>query len=179
MLHGRRREPSRRLQGLTLVEVVAALVILGILLALIVKASTQSSRQLALAERRLYAAREADRLIAGWFSASAPLQPGLSGQIAGTPALYWETVDRDGGRQPRLGTRVVQLRMFTVASTAAPGPVPDRRDGVPLVTVDLMASVMPPPEPPPEDQQAAPRPSPQDDREDPRLRLPPASAGLR
>lgn len=184
MLTGRDNETNRRAssaRGLTLVEVVAALVILGILLALMVKASTQSSRQLALAEQRLAAAKEADRIIAGWFAAGTPIEPGLSGQVPGTPTLYWETVARDdAGLQP-LGAKVVQLRMFARAgagdgASADGKPLAASERTAPVLSVDLLASVLPLPELPPEDPStAATRPSDtEDNREDPRLRQPPA-----
>lgn len=177
MLSGRDNEPGRLIRGLTLVEVVAALVILGVLLALIVKASTQSSRQLALAEQRLNAAKEADRIIAGWFAGGAAIEPGFSGQVPGTPPLYWETVERKGARLQHLGARVVQLRMYTVTNSPRPGAKPDIKNAEPVITVDLLVSVLPLPELPPEAQQAAAtRPSDRDDREDPRLWQPPPFA---
>jgi prepilin-type N-terminal cleavage/methylation domain-containing protein len=175
--------PDGRWHGFTLVEVVAALVILGVLLALIVKASTQSNRQFALAQQRLFAAEAADRIVAGWFADGTPIQPGLRGEIRDTP-LWWETVAREDAQLRPLGAAVVQLRVYARPATGDKDTArPAAAEPALLLTLDLLTSKLPPAlasdadlgatSQPTTQPGAATRPS-DDPREDPRLREAPA-----
>ena len=176
--HSRRKQ--RRFRGLTLVEVVAALVILGVLLALLVKAAGQSNHQRIVAEQRLAAAREVDRLIAGWMAGDRPVRAGLAGGIAGPPALYWSTSEVPDREAVRLGTKIIRLSVYPAQPAADRAEMgsdiasPARQ---PVLSIDLLAPAALWREAPttaPNEQEAATRPADGEDREDPRLLEPPA-----
>ncbi|MFZ5828657.1 MAG: hypothetical protein ACOY3P_01145 [Planctomycetota bacterium] len=77
--------------GLTLVEVVAALVLSGSLLAACAVAFAAHHRQMALAERRLNAVQTADAMLALWYRDPEGVPQMAEGAVAGEPALYWRT----------------------------------------------------------------------------------------
>jgi prepilin-type N-terminal cleavage/methylation domain-containing protein len=157
--------------GFTLVEVVAALVVLGVLLVMLLRANSQYTNQLSLAGERLVAAREADRLIAVWMEAEGPPASGQSGEFGGPPRLLWQTMTRVTPETQSLGARVVQLRVFS-DHRKGDGGVGENRE--PVLTVDLLVSSWPAPKA--EEQKASENTSATlptsegDDREDPRLR---------
>ena len=81
-----KRRALRR--GATLIEVMAGLVVLGVLVASIVIARGRAARQWADAERRIVAARALDAMITHWFDAdSIPLSGG--GNLEGAPGCVW------------------------------------------------------------------------------------------
>ena len=166
-------------RGLTLVEVVAALVVLGVLLALLVKAAGQSNHQRIVAEQRLAAAREVDGLIAGWLAGDRPIQAGMAGGMAGPPALYWSTSEVPDREARRLGTRIIRLSVFQAQPAAVQAGTESDTAGParqPVLSIDLLASAGLPQAAPTTapDEQAATRPADGEEREDPRLLEPPA-----
>ena len=66
------RTPTRSYRGLTLIEVLAGLAILGTLLSGVVMASVRLQRQRALAYEKLQAVEATDALLETWFSPSSP-----------------------------------------------------------------------------------------------------------
>jgi prepilin-type N-terminal cleavage/methylation domain-containing protein len=134
---------SRR--ALTLVEVVAALVILGIILALLIKAAGQSNHQRLTAEQRLFAARETDLLISTWMEKKTPIEGGLSGEIEGPPRLYWDTLEIPDAQANRWDAKIVRVRMFIAPALPQPQSMaidmarPDSAAS-PMVSVDLLTS---------------------------------------
>src|SRR5262245_7016597 len=91
---------NRRLQnfcrakprGLTLIEVVVGLVILGTLVASVAIARGRALRQYARAELQLRATHAADAMLAAWFDGppqAIPVRGG--GLIADVPGCVWRT----------------------------------------------------------------------------------------
>ncbi len=136
---------SRPSRGLTLVEVVAAIAILGTVLVGVVVSKARHTHQLALARRRTAAVRAADALIAAWWTSPEGVPVDENGPVAAEPTLLWETRVVDNPEIRALGARVVRVtfRPATVEKPAAKAP--DEA----LLTVDLVL-----PEPPEEDENA-------------------------
>ena len=119
--------------GLTLIEVVAAVAILGTILVGVVLAKSRHTHQLALAERKMAAVRAADELIAGWWTGSG-VPIGGSGMVEGYEALFWQTRVVPNEAVGKLGASVLRVELFeSGASEAARGNADDT-----LVTVDLV-----------------------------------------
>jgi len=115
----RRLIPSSfRPAGMTLVEVVAGLVVLGTLLAAVTVARGRFVRQGAEADRRLQATRAVDALLSQWLSGSPQAVP-MRGQgplIGGAANQVWRTqVVRDPAAM-ELGAIVVRLEVFESAA---------------------------------------------------------------
>lgn len=149
----RHRFPYRR-RGLSLIEVVAALTLVGTLLVGIVMARARHTHQAALAERKLLAVQAVDELLLRWYtpSSSGGNQPEAdkrvlsinapqsripldsTGSFDSAPALSWRTelvsdpVNEQALERFKLG--VVRL---TVTDDQA-GPEAD-----PLLVIDLAA----------------------------------------
>jgi len=112
--------------GLTLVEIVAALMLAATLLVSVLTAYGRSVRQARVSELRLMAIREADRLMAEWFRpGGTPPLPGpgetASGEFAEQPGWSWRltplaTERRRGG--PAFET--YRLQVVAAATTDAP-----------------------------------------------------------
>ena len=123
----------------TLIEIAAALAILGTLLVGILLAKASHTRQLARAERKAGAVQAADRLIREWWHSAEGVPRNASGRVPDPRAdrsgsFRWRTrvVERSGLRG--LPARAVRITL----SSAGEGP-PDED---PLVAVTL---VLPPP----------------------------------
>jgi hypothetical protein len=126
--------------GLTLVEVVAGIAILGSVLVGVVLAKSRHTRQLALAQRRQAAVRAADSLINEWWTGSEGIPVNESGAVPSAPSLVWETRIVDNRDVERLGARVVRVELRESESSTY------REDADrPLVTVELVLPMPPPP----------------------------------
>lgn len=132
--------PSSRRAGLTLIEVVAAIAILGTVLVSTVIAKSLHTRQLALAQRQQLAVRAADELISKWWASSTGIPIGEQGVMDGELKLRWETRVVANAAIRSWGARVVRVefRSTEPALTAHEG-----RTDEPLVAVEL---VLPDPE---------------------------------
>jgi prepilin-type N-terminal cleavage/methylation domain-containing protein len=107
--------------GLTLIEVVAAIAILGTLLVGITLSQSRHTRQLAAAEKQTAAARAADELIAGWWTTDAGVPVEESGGFVADGRSYaWVTRLRENPELARWGARVVRVTV---------GPVADQNSG--------------------------------------------------
>ena len=96
--------------GLTLIEVVAAVAILGTILVGVVLARSRHTHQLALAGRQRQVVRVADELIAGWWAGSGvPIN--ASGKIPGHDSLFWKTRETSNRAINKLGARVVRVEL--------------------------------------------------------------------
>ena len=120
--------------GLTLLEVVAALAIMGTILAGVVMAKSRHTRQLALAQRQAVAVRAADELISAWWTASRGVPIGLSGTTPTAENLAWETHLVENQAIQALGARVVRVEIRDVT----PGQQPSADSAAPLVAVELV-----------------------------------------
>ena len=142
---------SRR-KGLTLIEVVAGMAMLGGLLSGVLVAYGRHVRQVRRAELRLAAVGATDRLLAGWFGAADSAVPRRrDGRMPGDKRFHWWThVLEDAKVQGAAGLEVVRLEVFEEPKTAG-----DKKDE-PLVAVDL---VVPEGDDPPEMETEAAKPT--------------------
>ena len=120
-----------RQAGLTLIEVLAAIAILGTILVGIVVAKARHTRQIALTARRNVAVRAADEMITRWWASKEGIPIGQSGTVAADETLSWETRQVANPAIEALGTHVVRLEIHDKGATDQP-----------LVVVELL-----PPEP--------------------------------
>lgn len=111
---------------MTLIEVVAAIAILGSVLVGVVLAQSRHTRQLAEARLQHEAAHAADELIAQWWTGPEGVpDPGASGEIQ-TPSgrtLTWSTSREASPALEELGTFVLRVE-FTEAETEHPASLP-------------------------------------------------------
>jgi prepilin-type N-terminal cleavage/methylation domain-containing protein len=124
-----------RSRGFTLVEVVAAVVVLGTVLALIVVARTRYTKQLLVADQRTKAAAALDDLIAGWMKSDAPRVPlnGGGRLVVDRYPMEWST--RLLNTSGPFETRLVRADVRIIPQWS------DRRrkaDEAPLLVVDLV-----------------------------------------
>jgi prepilin-type N-terminal cleavage/methylation domain-containing protein len=120
--------------GLTLIEVVAAIAILGSILVGIMLATSRHSRQLALAERKKEAVRAADKLITRWRTQQDGVPINQEGRVKFNDSLRWRTRRVNNETIEKLSGRVVRLslHMANPQETAL-----DPKD-YKLMTVDLV-----------------------------------------
>lgn len=111
--------PRWRARGLTLIEVVAAIAILGTILVGVVMAQSRLLRQLGRAERERRAVRAADDLIAGWWNGGG-VPTDATGAVPGGDRLTWETRSQPNPAIEALGARVVRVRVLEAGSTTNP-----------------------------------------------------------
>ncbi len=101
---------SRR-GGLTLIEVVAAIAILGTLLVVIVLAKSRHTRQLGQARQVAAAAAAADELIAGWWVRGPQIPINDSGRIEGHEHLIWRTHVAGGNALAKLDAEIIRVEI--------------------------------------------------------------------
>lgn len=77
--------------GMTLVELLAALALVGTLLVMLTLAQSRIAAQCARAERRQAAVKLADQLLARWWCAAPSVPVPAAGQVSGDPFLSWRT----------------------------------------------------------------------------------------
>jgi prepilin-type N-terminal cleavage/methylation domain-containing protein len=110
-----RTSSRRRLEhGVTLIEVLAGLVILGTLVAALALARGRAMRQYADAELRLQAARAADAMLSIWLDGPAdavPIRGG--GALSGVPGCTWRTVPVLDPSADQLGVVVVRFEAWS------------------------------------------------------------------
>ena len=82
---------GRRTHGLTLIEVVAAIAILGTLLVGVVLAKSRHTRQLQLARAQTYAIEATDALITDWWTNADGPPIDQRGAVPGEEGLVWRT----------------------------------------------------------------------------------------
>lgn len=128
-----------RARGLTLIEVVAAIAILGTLLVGVVLAKSRHTRQAALAQNKMQAVVLTDELIAGWWDRPEGVPASDSGVLSEEDGLRWQTQVVNNPEIASLGARVVR-----VAVRENPRLISrNREDEEPVLIVDL---VVPDPE---------------------------------
>lgn len=118
--------PSRQ-RGVTLIEILAGLAVLGVLISSIMIARGRALRQWADADAKVQATRAVDTLLASWLA--DPTGPDripvpATGQLADLPDCTWRTTFFADPATRQLGVGVVRLEVFK-----------DRR---PLLSLDLL-----------------------------------------
>lgn len=115
---------------MTLIEVLAALAVLGVLLVGVVMGQARWKRQSAMAIQRTEACRAADDLLAGWWEKPEQFPRNDSGQVrCDQRVCRWRTSVQDNRAVEELGGQVVRLELFAV---------PARSDERALATVDVV-----------------------------------------
>ncbi len=115
---------------MTLVEVLASLVLMGVLLSGILLAKARHTAQLVKAERKIAAVRVADELLSQW-SASGAYPVGFSGSIAKPQPMRWVMNEHANEALAEVGLKTIRLTVYAdteLNSLDAPEP---------LATVDL------------------------------------------
>jgi len=137
-----------RAAGLTLIEVVAAIAILGAILTGIVVAQSRHLRQIAATQRTDRAIAAADALLERWWADPRTLPVGASGRLEDA-ALRWVT--REVASEPieAIGARVVRVA-FHPAGAQAPGD----ESSEPMFVVDLVMPGVEPADDPDDDPEA-------------------------
>lgn len=115
-LHDRR---FRRFRGFTLLEVLAALVVLGTLMTGTMLAKSRYARQSALADRKLDATREAERLLQGWWGDQPRVPRDGRGTLAGGE-LTWKTSTQAIQAPGDAKLEVTRLEIFDAADRTQP-----------------------------------------------------------
>lgn len=133
--------PPRRRRGLTLVEVIAALVILGTVLVGLVMARSRHAHQVATSRQRMAAVRATDELIASWWTSQAGVPEEATGSVPGSEGMAWQTRPVRNVEVESVGGRVVRVEVMPAASRG----LADRAPAEPLVTVDLVLPAKPAP----------------------------------
>jgi len=124
-----------RSAGLTLIEVVAAITILGTILVGVVIAKSRHTRQLALTQRRDAAVRAADELITQWWVSSTGMPINEQGVVPSHDQLVWQTRLMNHRIMEDLGAQVLRVEVRDATSDE-----PHAGDA-PLVMVDLVLPV--------------------------------------
>ena len=123
---------SRRRRGFTLIEVVAAIALLGTLLVTVMTARQQFVRQSVDAQRKAEAIAAADALLTAWKVDWSGLPRASSGTLDGGLAWHTEVVELDGLASISGEGRVIDgVRLVVSRENAA-------ADADPLVVVDLL-----------------------------------------
>lgn len=129
------RQTVRRRHGLTLVEVMASIALLGTLLVGIVMAKSRHTHQWSKAQRKLQAVQAADSMLSSWWADARSIPREGEGQIQATQPLRWTTRVIASPHARALRTQVVRLEIFDSELTAG--------DPQAIASVDLLL-----PEPP-------------------------------
>jgi prepilin-type N-terminal cleavage/methylation domain-containing protein len=110
----RRRKMARR--GTTLIELLAGLVVLGVLLVAVGMARARFMRQEAEANQRLADVRAADALLGRWLDGPTPQIPlNAQGTLDGSSGRIWRTRIKSDPSATALGALIVQLQIINVA----------------------------------------------------------------
>src|SRR5688572_15480186 len=112
MMHRSRTTSRERRRGATLIEVLAGLVVLGVLVTSVTLARARMARQWADAERRLAAARALDAMVATWFDGPGETIPVAgAGELAGAAGCTWRTTLYGDAAARELGAGVVRIEV--------------------------------------------------------------------
>jgi prepilin-type N-terminal cleavage/methylation domain-containing protein len=122
---------ASRPRGVTLIEIVAGLVILGTLLVSVSIARARFLRQWAEADRKLTAIHAADQLMTQWMSGPAQNVPLAGGRpLGGATNFFWTTGSGPDPAARNLGALRIRLEIIDRA------PPADARE--PNFTVDFL-----------------------------------------
>ncbi|MCO8121765.1 prepilin-type N-terminal cleavage/methylation domain-containing protein [Stieleria sp. TO1_6] len=119
--------------GLTLLEVVVALVLMGSILVASLLAFSKHRHQLSLAEKRIQATRVADDLVHQLSQHSDGIPIGARGLVAGKPGWIWQTSLVGMASLATVPLQVVRVELIHVD-----------RETQPLVWVDLVKPIATP-----------------------------------
>lgn len=129
-------------KGMTLIEVVAAVAILGTVLVGIVLAQSRHTRQRSMAARQAVAVQVADAMLSAWWASPDGVPRDAGGGVDGYPGLHWRTrVVAHDGIAP-LGGEVLRFTMWDSAARHNARPAARENDEAEepnaLVVVELV-----------------------------------------
>lgn len=110
--------PSSR-AGLTLIEVIAAIAILGTVLVGIVMAKSRHTRQMALTQRYTDIVHATDDMVSRWWLNERSVPAPASGHVGEDTSITWQTRLVASPKLRRLDAEVVRLEVFD--TIPAPG----------------------------------------------------------
>ena len=128
--------------GLTLVEVIFSLVLVGTLMVTLLLAHRRNTEQLALAGKQLEAIDALDQMMVAFYQPSGgqfseqPLFEQITGEVPGRPALLWRRFIRNEGTTGGHVAVVMRVEVFA----------PSFREGKTLADVEVITSVTSSPE---------------------------------
>ena len=114
----------RSAAGLTLVEAVAGIALLGSMLAAILVASGRLQTQAARSERRAEACLIAEDLLGQWFDKPEKFPRSAEGDVRDRPGWRWRTYTVTGARTEaarKLRADVIAVEVFSPGSPGSPG----------------------------------------------------------
>lgn len=113
MKHKYKPSSPRSRPGVTLIEIVAGLVILGLLVSSLTIARGRFMRQWSESDKKLQATRATDRMIASWLGSETDSIPVPSrGTLEGVEGCDWRTYFIDNAAANRIGASIVRLEVF-------------------------------------------------------------------
>jgi type II secretory pathway pseudopilin PulG len=119
--------PARARRGVTLIEAIAGLVVLGTLLVSITIARGRFIRQRALAEQKIAAASAVDALVSRWMAGNASAIPApAAGPLENVSNHTWRTRILSDRFASDLGASIIRLE------------VTNRSTDSPVLTLDLL-----------------------------------------
>ena len=143
---------SKPNSGLTLVEVIFSLVLVGTLMVTLLMAHRRNTDQLALAEKQLVAIDALDQMMGAFYKSSngqssngqssngqaseQPLFEQITGEVPGNPELRWRRFVRNEGTAGGHVAVVLRVEVFA----------PSFREGKTLADVEVITSVASSPE---------------------------------
>ena len=143
---------SKPNSGLTLVEVIFSLVLVGTLMVTLLMAHRRNTDQLALAEKQLVAIDALDQMMGAFYKSSngqssngqssdgqaseQPLFEQITGEVPGNPELRWRRFIRNEGTAGGHVAVVLRVEVFA----------PSFREGKTLADVEVITSVASSPE---------------------------------
>jgi|GEM_PF-2739955 len=119
-------------RGMTLIEVVAGLALLGTMLVAIFVIHARLIRQTALAHRKAAAVQATDALLTKWSVDWSTLPIGTEEPLDDHPQMSWSVIEVANPEVEALGAKAVELRVTDSQADT---------DGSPLVTVQLVIPV--------------------------------------
>ncbi len=118
-------------RGLTLIEVIASLMLVGSLLASVLLAHRRCARQTKLAVNRLAAVEVLDEFMTLWHRSDTESSEELkkvSGKAPGQNSFYWRKLVEDEATGKNLGITIMRIELFD----------PDFSSGEALASVELI-----------------------------------------
>lgn len=123
----------RKRSGVTLIEVLAALALLGSLAVAMVLSRGRLREQHALAEKKLEAVEVADVMLSQWWASDSKSIPdGRSGVVEAQPGWTWETEAISNRELTRFGAQIIRLRILDTSMLNNP---------IELTSVDMVMPV--------------------------------------
>lgn len=99
-------------RGLTLIEVIASIALLGALMVAMLTVHSKHTRQVKLAAKKQTAATLADELIGGWFKSPEPFPANTSGQFVNNSDFRWTTQAQRMSANGNWKTVVIKLQVW-------------------------------------------------------------------